>query len=109
MTISGFNIVGMANNGEEAIGLFKKLLSTNEIPDVIIMDHRMPIKNGLEATKEILQINKSVKIIFASADESIKEFAFSAGAYSFIEKPFRFSFMVEEINKIKANNQSLLI
>ena len=40
-------------------------------PDLIILDYHMPIKNGLDAAKEILEINPKQKIIFISADESM--------------------------------------
>ena len=76
----GFKVMGMAKNGEEAVEKYKNF---NPKPDIIIMDHRMPIKNGIEATKEILQINDDVKVIFASADLSVEKFARSIGAISF--------------------------
>ena len=69
LKILGFNIVNTATNGEEAVNMYK---SFSVKPDIILMDHRMPIKNGLEASKEILQIDKSSKIIFISADQTIK-------------------------------------
>ena len=78
-------VVGEADNGEEAIRLFK---DATEKPDIIIMDHRMPIKNGIEATKEIIRLYNHTKIIFASADISVREEALSIGAFSFLEKPF---------------------
>lgn len=92
----GFEIAGIANNGEEAIGLFKSFVNK---PDIILMDHRMPIKNGLEATKEILQLDNDTKIIFTSADSSIKNEALSLGAVSFQDKPFKIEKMIEEIYK----------
>ena len=55
LTISGHDIQGIASNGEEAIKMFKSF-SPEQKPDIILMDHRMPIKNGLETTKEILEI-----------------------------------------------------
>ena len=38
---------------------------------ITLMNHRMPIKNGIETTKEILQIDNTSKFIFLSADQSI--------------------------------------
>ncbi|MFW9988851.1 MAG: response regulator [Candidatus Odinarchaeota archaeon] len=81
----GFEVVGTANNGEEAVQLFK---SFQRKPDIILMDHRMPKKNGVEATKEILSISNHSKIIFTSADNSIKKEALSVGAVTFLKKPF---------------------
>lgn len=48
----------------------------------------MPIKNGIEATKDILEFDKSAKIIIVSADMEIKREAFDVGAIDFIKKPF---------------------
>jgi DNA-binding response OmpR family regulator len=56
----GFQII-QAYNGKEAVDLYKSQLHK---PDIILMDHRMPIKNGIEASKEILEIEKKKKYIF---------------------------------------------
>ncbi len=68
-------------------------------PDIIIMDHRMPIKSGIEASKEILSINSEAKIIFASADTTIKEIALSIGVLCFKTKPFSNKKLIENIEK----------
>ncbi|MFX1363855.1 MAG: response regulator [Promethearchaeota archaeon] len=83
---AGFEIIDVAINGEDAIKKYKKL---DIKPDLILMDHRMPIKNGLDAMVEILEINNTEKIIFASADITIKQKALSLGASEFLEKPFK--------------------
>jgi YesN/AraC family two-component response regulator len=51
---AGFEIVDTAFNGKVAV---EKYLSFKSKPDVILMDHRMPIKSGLDAMIEILQID----------------------------------------------------
>ena len=94
---SGYEIIATANNGEEAIQIYKQF---NHKPEIILMDHRMPIKNGIEATKEILKISGHSKIIFASADNSIREIAISVGAISFLEKPFELKALIEEIKRV---------
>lgn len=93
----GFQVIGLANNGLEATIKFK---SFTEKPDIILMDHRMPIKNGIEATKEILSMGESSKIIFASADTLVKDVALSIGASIFIEKPFEIEDLVEKIEYV---------
>jgi len=70
-----------------------------EKPDVILMDHRMPLKNGLEASKEILQINPDIKIIFITADQTIREEALSIGVADFIDKPFSIQDIITSIKK----------
>jgi two-component system, chemotaxis family, chemotaxis protein CheY len=74
----------VAYNGLEAIDLFKQAVRK---PNVIIMDHRMPLANGIEATREILALDSRVKIIFLSADPTIAEDAMDAGAIGFLKKP----------------------
>ena len=89
-------MAGIAEDGEEAVIMFK---SFSDKPKVILMDHRMPEKTGIEATKEILQIDKKVKIIFVSADISIKEEANSIGAFGFWDKPFINEHLVDEVER----------
>lgn len=47
-TYPDFEIVGMAKDGEEAVRLAQEVR-----PDVVLMDVRMPVKNGIEATRDI--------------------------------------------------------
>ena len=94
---SGFSIIGKAKNGDEAVNSYK-LMSTK--PDLIIIDHRMPIKNGIEALKEILEIDKQAKIIIMSADRRIEYIAKSVGAILFMEKPFLMEILLENINDV---------
>lgn len=97
LTEAGFEIIDTALNGKVAV---EKFLSFKEKPDVILMDHRMPIKNGLDAMIEILQIETHEKIIFASADISIKQKALSLGACEFIDKPFNMSKLLTTIQRV---------
>ena len=96
LVISGYDVVGIAENGETAINLYQ---SFSEKPDIIVMDHRMPIKNGIDATAEILKIEKTQKVIFASADRSVKKEVFSIGAVDFLEKPFSLDTLTQCIKR----------
>jgi two-component system chemotaxis response regulator CheY len=100
--MSGFDIIGEAKNGEEAVSLYSNFPKK---PDIILMDHRMPIKNGIEATKQILNISNKSKIIFTSADNSIKQEALSIGAKSFLDKPFSITDLINEIKKVGKNSE----
>lgn len=76
-------IVGEAGNGSEAISLIDSLK-----PDVILMDMRMPILNGVDATKEILKRNPGVKVVVLTTfdeDEYIFE-SLKAGASGYLLK-----------------------
>ena len=104
LKLKGFKVIGTANNGENAIHKYNSFIDK---PDIILMDYRMPIKNGLETTKEIVKIDKrgKSKVIFVSADKTIKEKALSMGAMSFIKKPFSQEKLVNEINSaLKTSN-----
>jgi CheY-like chemotaxis protein len=84
--------VSAAPNGEEAL---KILRTVKNRPDVIIMDHRMPGKDGIETTQEIVRLDPTIPIIFSSADVSVRERALEAGAVSFWAKPFPVGMLVD--------------
>lgn len=104
--LSGFEVAGLARNGEEAVSMYKQFV---EKPSIIIMDHRMPVKNGIDALKEILKIDNSAIVIFASADSSVKEDALSLGAYSFKQKPFDIDYLISNIKKALESSKSVAI
>lgn len=91
----GYEIIGIAINGQMAIDQYKSFLNK---PDVVLMDYRMPIKDGIEASIEILNMNNQTKIIFITADEDIKNHALEIGAIDVVAKPFDFN---ELLNSIK--------
>lgn len=69
------------------------------MPDILVLDYRMPLKNGIEVIKEIISLNKEQKFIFASADTTIKEQAMELGAKGFVEKPFEIKKFLELLKK----------
>jgi len=81
-----------AKDGDEAVRLIRDMPSK---PDAIIMDHRMPGKDGIETTKMIRSIDPSIPIIFSSADDTIRDQAIRAGAISFWTKPFPISMLID--------------
>ena len=96
LKFKGHEIVAKAYNGQEALEFCKNSQNT---PDIIIMDDRMPNKNGIETIKEILIINPTCKIIFASADYTIRDQALKVGAIDFLEKPIDFNTLFRMIEK----------
>ncbi len=74
-----------AENGKDAIKFFKN----NPDIDIILMDIRMPIMDGIEATNQIKQIDKNIPIIVQTAFtmSSEKEKSFKAGCDDYISKP----------------------
>ena len=94
--MNGHEVSGEAYDGKECI---EKLNGTDEFPDLILMDHRMPIKGGLETLKDLLEMNPELKIIFISADLSVKQNALSEGAVSFLKKPFNLQLFLDTISR----------
>lgn len=91
-----YNVVGKAKNGSEAVNMYKNL---PQKPDVVIMDHRMPIKTGLEASKEILEFDPNAKIIVATADKEIRKEMERLSIQSFKDKPFSNQRLINNIKK----------
>ncbi|MCK4257242.1 response regulator [candidate division WOR-3 bacterium] len=96
----GHEVVGNAYDGVEALRIFRTLVLSYKKPDVIIMDHRMPKKDGVETSAEMLEIDHSIKILFVSADESARQRALEIGAVDFIKKPFEISEILSAIEKL---------
>jgi two-component system chemotaxis response regulator CheY len=94
----GHQIIDQAFDGRECIEKFTVLRDNNGcIPDYVIMDFRMPVKNGLEAMKELLKLEPTLRILFVSGQTSIKEKALSAGAMYFFEKPMEIEHLLDVV------------
>jgi len=95
LTKKGFPTT-MAKDGTEAIDLVKR-----ESFNVVLMDMKMPVMNGVEAFKEIKKIKKDSVVIFMTAfsmEDLIKE-AIHEGAYAVLRKPFDIDMAVNTIRK----------
>lgn len=99
----GYQIIGMVGDGEEAISMFNNF---NKKPDIIILDYRMPNKNGIQVLIEILKIEKTSKIILASADVGIKLDSMLQGAKIFLSKPFSLETLFKSIAKLVTSQSS---
>ncbi len=94
--------VFVARNGEEAVQICRE----NPDIDLILMDIKMPIMNGYEATKEIRKFNKKVIIVAQTAYAFLgdKEKSMQTGFNDYISKPFKkvtFSDLMEKYFKNK--------
>ena len=78
-----YEIVGEAANGQEAVELAESLQ-----PDLVIMDFRMPVMDGLEATRAIKESSPSVEVVGFTAfeDPNMREAMLEAGALANVNK-----------------------
>lgn len=94
---TGANII-KAVNGREVL----EYISQNSMPNIILMDLKMPVLNGFDTTSEIRKINKDVPIIavtaYAFAGE--KEKAFQTGCNMFVHKPFKKEEILKSISQL---------
>lgn len=81
----------LANNGLEGLEKYKK-----ELPDVVIMDLKMPVMDGIKATKEIIKFNPNAVVIGGTAYSELQKDLFDAGAKFVLIKPFS----IDSIEKI---------
>ena len=95
----GFSVIKV-RNGVEAVQRYFQVLERGIKPALVLMDHRMPVKNGLEAAKEILEKDGSAKILFVSADISVRGEAMGIGAVGFLEKPVLVGRLLSKIGEV---------
>ena len=95
--LDNIDIVGEAENGQNAIELAKALR-----PDVILMDVEMPIMDGISATRSIKQCCPSCRIIILSihTEEAVHAQARSAGADDFVDKGAPLTTLLQAIKPI---------
>ncbi|SEB03177.1 two-component system, chemotaxis family, response regulator CheY [Thalassobacillus cyri] len=96
LTKNGFEVVGEAQDGQEAIDKYEETS-----PDLVTMDITMPEMDGITALKEIKQRHPDAKIIMCSAmgQQAMVIDAIQAGAKDFIVKPFQADRVIEAIQK----------
>jgi two-component system chemotaxis response regulator CheY len=71
------------------------------------MDQRMPVKDGVTATQEILRFDPNAKILFGSADLQVKNDALKAGAKDFLLKPFRIEALLKAIEELESDQAAI--
>ncbi|AWI12160.1 MULTISPECIES: response regulator [Bacillaceae] len=93
---NGYEVVGEASDGAQAVEKFKELN-----PDLVTMDITMPEVDGIAALKQIRAIDPNAKVIMCSAmgQQAMVIDAIQAGAKDFIVKPFQADRVLEAIKK----------
>jgi PAS domain S-box-containing protein len=97
----GLNII-RAKNGVEAV----EICRSDQHVDLVLMDIKMPIMNGFEATKILKELRPDLPVIAQTAYTSAvdKANAFACGCSDFISKPFKRDTLITKINEQLENN-----
>jgi CheY-like chemotaxis protein len=102
LEMRGHSVWGVASNGEEAIS---KFLSSDDHPDLVIMDHRMPGVGGLDAARTIMETEPGTKIILVSADDHAVWEALKMGIVG-MRKPFNIGDLLNAIEAVAPENET---
>jgi two-component system, response regulator PdtaR len=83
LTETGFEVVGESGDGADAVALARQLE-----PDIVVIDLRMPVLNGLDATRLIRDGRPATQVVVLSAFESpeLERQAREAGAFAYLDK-----------------------
>jgi len=97
LTQAGFEIVGEAESGSQAVEKYRALK-----PDLVTMDIVMPDMGGIEAVREICKTDPDAKILMCSAmgQQALVVEAIQAGAKDFVVKPFQPSRVLEAVQRV---------
>ncbi|WP_353892085.1 response regulator [Proteinivorax hydrogeniformans] len=96
LTKNGFEVIGEAANGKEAVEKYQELS-----PDLVTMDITMPEMDGVQALQEIKKMDDGARIVMCSAmgQQAMVIEAIQNGAKDFIVKPFQGDRVLEAIQK----------
>ncbi|HEY8470677.1 MAG TPA: response regulator [Longimicrobiales bacterium] len=94
---AGFQVVGEAETGAEAVAKYRELQ-----PDLVTMDIVMPDMSGIDAVREIIKEHPKARIVMCSAmgQQALVVEAIQAGARDFIVKPFQPSRVLEAVQRV---------
>ena len=88
---TGYEVVGAASDGSEAVALAESLK-----PDLTILDVKMPVLDGISAAEKIISISP-VLMLTAFSQKDLVERARDAGAMAYVVKPFTINDLVPAI------------
>jgi len=94
---AGWDVVGEAANGAEAVELYRQ-----HRPDLVTMDVVMPVMNGLEALRKIREFDPLARVVMVTALDQKPTLleAIRDGAHDFIVKPFDRERILSLLHKI---------
>jgi two-component system, chemotaxis family, chemotaxis protein CheY len=94
---AGFDVVGEAQTGVEAVEQYRELK-----PNLVTMDIVMPDMGGIDAVREIVKEDPGARILMCSAmgQQALVIEAIQAGARDFVVKPFQPSRVLEAVQRV---------
>ncbi len=97
----GISFVGEADDGIDALKKISQLK-----PDIAVVDITMPGLNGIELTKQLIKLDKTIKVLILSmhSDTFFVINSFNAGARGYILKEDSFKLLIEAIRKVAKGN-----
>ena len=101
--IGGHHIVAEAGNGREAVELCRR-----HEPDIVLLDIRMPVMDGIEAARYLARMNKPPAVIFTTAYDDYTLQAFEANAVDYLLKPIREQRLAEALARARRPTRAQL-
>ena len=99
---AGYQVVGEAGDGEEAVRLAIEL-----VPDLMIMDIKMPKLDGISAAEKISELKIPVVLLTAFSQADLVKRAADAGAMAYVTKPFKPSDLLPAIQIALSRSEEL--
>jgi DNA-binding NarL/FixJ family response regulator len=95
------DVIGEAENGRQAV-----LAARKTPPDVVVMDVAMPLLNGLEATRQILRLVPTTKVLVLTSygDDDCVEQLMQAGAAGYLIKQTAANDLLKAIREVQRGN-----
>ena len=95
--LSDFTIISAAN-GEEAFLIAKKMSAEGNLPDITLMDLKMPVMNGIEATRKLASLGvENIYILTGYLDSDLVAEASNAGAKGLLMKSEGYKTIAEKL------------
>ncbi|RYY73656.1 MAG: response regulator transcription factor [Gammaproteobacteria bacterium] len=98
--LEGHNIIGEAENADEALSVIN-----DHDPDIVLLDIRMPGKDGVTLAKEISQLDCPPAIIFCTAFDQYALDAFGTTAIGYLLKPIKAEQLEDALGKAQKLNK----
>jgi two-component system chemotaxis response regulator CheY len=105
LELQNLEILGIGQNGNDAIRLFKK-----HTPDLVFLDVHMPDLNGVDALKEIKKLSPTANVIMITADlsEDLEKLLVKNNATAIIFKPFKIQKVMQILEMIKTSTSTVI-